>query len=367
MSNMTPSRPLAAATVTSSAVPTKMYLSGSARTCARKDASTLSASPVLVGPQATFSETRFAPDSTYRFSGSRDADVFSGRQACCSQTSASLCTRAASSVAVAIGPPKYDVMLYGCASGLYGVRDRAALGCFERAWHSTLVEPLRTSLRPSLREEARRVIRAGLITGELAAGEIFSAPSLAQKLGVSATPVREALLDLAGEGLLEPVRNRGFRVLALEDKDLDEIFEFRALLEVPLVGRVAGRLTEQEVAKLTVFLEALEAAAEDGDLVAYLTADQDFHTALLEPIQNRRLSDAVSNLRDQQRLYGLPRIVNSESFLETAREHRDIFDAVLEGNSELAQALMYQHLHHTRGVWAGLVETRDATQTRTGG
>jgi DNA-binding GntR family transcriptional regulator len=226
-------------------------------------------------------------------------------------------------------------------------------------WHSTSMDVTALQRSPSLRDAARSAIRAWLITGELPAGEIFSAPSLAQKLGVSATPVREALLDLANEGLLEPVPNRGFRVVTFNERDLDEIFEFRALLEVPLVGRVAGRLDQAQVAHLRRLLKELEDAAEAGDLVTYLTADQNFHTALLEPIDNGRLIEAVGKLRDQQRLHGLPRIVHSDRFLATAQEHRAILEAVVEGNGELAEALMFQHLHHTRGVWAGLSEPDD--------
>jgi DNA-binding GntR family transcriptional regulator len=231
---------------------------------------------------------------------------------------------------------------------------------------AVLSAPL-SSLSPitqsSLREEARRSIRAGLITGEIATGEIYSAPALAKQLGVSATPVREALLDLASEGLVESVRNRGFRVLELDDHDLDEIFELRTLLEVPCAGRVAGRLTQPEIARLELGVQRLERAAESGDLAAYLTADHDFHTGLLEPLGNKRLLDLVLRLRNQQRLYGLPRLVRSAAFMETALEHRAVFDAVVAGNAERAELLMRQHLSHTRGIWAGIREPEfDLTQ-----
>src|SRR5262249_41410847 len=109
------------------------------------------------------------------------------------------------------------------------------------------VSSLSVIVQSSLGEEGRRSIRAGVGTGEIMPGEIYSAPSLASRLGVSATPVREALLDLANEGLVEPVRNRGFRVVVLDDSDLDEIFELRTMLEVPSVGRIAGRLDQAQL------------------------------------------------------------------------------------------------------------------------
>jgi DNA-binding GntR family transcriptional regulator len=211
-------------------------------------------------------------------------------------------------------------------------------------------------VQSSLREEARRAIRAGVITGEIKPGQIYSAPSLAARLGVSATPVREALLDLAGAGLVESVRNRGFRVVVLGDSDLDEIFELRSLLEVPSVGRVAGRLDADKLNSMWKVLEELEAAARAGDLERYLTADQDFHTGLLEPLGNARLIELIARLRDQQRLYGLPKLVHSELFMSTASEHRAILEAVAEGDKRRAETLTRQHLRHTRGVWAGADE-----------
>src|SRR6185369_10747857 len=86
---------------------------------------------------------------------------------------------------------------------------------------------------PSLREQARKVIRGLIITGQMQPDQLYSVPRLATELGVSATPVREALLDLAREGLLEPVRNRGFRVVALTSTELKDIYAIRTMLEVP--------------------------------------------------------------------------------------------------------------------------------------
>src|SRR3954449_8596546 len=99
----------------------------------------------------------------------------------------------------------------------------------------------------SLREQAQQVIRASILAGELAAGEIYSASTLAERLGVSPTPVREAMLELANGGLVEPVRNRGFRVLAPDEADLDEISQLRLMLEAPSMRIVVERASDQEL------------------------------------------------------------------------------------------------------------------------
>lgn len=204
----------------------------------------------------------------------------------------------------------------------------------------------------SLRAKARRAIRAGVVTGEIQPGEIYSATALAETLGVSATPVREALIDLANAGLVEAVRNRGFRVVVLSDADLDEIFEIRTLLEVPSVGRMAGNLPAEQAELLSDVLVALESAAEAADLPRYLTADQAFHSGLLEPLGNKRLTELIAQMRDQQRLFGLRAIVHSTAFQASAAEHRAILNAVMAGDKAAAESLTLSHLKHTRADWA---------------
>ena len=206
----------------------------------------------------------------------------------------------------------------------------------------------------SLREQAADAIRAGIITGEIRVGELYSVPTLAARLGVSATPVREAMLDLANEGLVEPVRNRGFRVVELTDDDLDEILGLRVLLEVPSAGRVAGTLTPEQLERLEALVAETEAKAEAFDIPGFLAADRAFHLALLEPLGSRRLVDLVAMLRDQTRLYGLPSLISSGILKTAAAEHREILDAVAAGKANDATRAMQRHLEETtRGVWTG--------------
>src|SRR4051812_40547668 len=91
------------------------------------------------------------------------------------------------------------------------------------------------SVQQHLRDQVANALRAALIAGELRPGEVYSAPALAAEYGVSATPVREAMLDLAREGLVEAVRNKGFRITEMTERDLDEFTEIRALIEIPTV------------------------------------------------------------------------------------------------------------------------------------
>jgi DNA-binding GntR family transcriptional regulator len=218
---------------------------------------------------------------------------------------------------------------------------------------SMALEPLRSV---SLREQAREAIRASIITGGMEAGRVYSVPLLAEQLGVSLTPVREAMLDLVNERLLEPLRNKGFRVPVLSDQDLQDIFEIRTLLEASSVRRIAGPMLAAKRAEFAELVDQIEDRAASGDLTGFLTADRQFHLGLLSMLGNQRLIDLVGSLRDQTRLYGLADLVKSDRLMESAREHADILESLAEGNGARAEALMRHHLEHTRGIWAGRSE-----------
>ena len=205
----------------------------------------------------------------------------------------------------------------------------------------------------SLREKVIRALEAAIVAGELQPGVIYSAPALAERFGVSATPVREAMLDLVSEGFVEPLRNRGFRVIELSDEDLDNIAQIRMLIEVPIMSQIAPRLTAAAFEKLTVAAEAIERAAADRDVLEYLDADRRFHVALISAIGNPRLTDLVDRLRRQARLFGLMDLAKSGRLMASARDHRKLLDMIRAGDTQAAENLMRAHISHTRGLWAG--------------
>ncbi|MEV1178551.1 GntR family transcriptional regulator [Nonomuraea sp. NPDC049784] len=206
--------------------------------------------------------------------------------------------------------------------------------------------------RQSLREQVAQALRAALITGEMRPGVVYSAPVLAAQFGVSATPVREAMLDLAKEGLVEAVRNKGFRVTELSDRDLDELTEIRQLIEVPTVARLAGGSRAEQFERLRPIAEEIVSAAERGDLLAYVDADLRFHVELLTLAGNGHLVEVVRDLRNRARLYGLSQLVERGTLAESAREHLQLLDALKNGESEAVRHLMTEHIGHVRGIWA---------------
>jgi DNA-binding GntR family transcriptional regulator len=221
--------------------------------------------------------------------------------------------------------------------------------------------------RTSVREQVHRLLRAQIAAGILQPGEIYSAVTLAETLGVSATPIREAMIDLAHSGLVEPVRNRGFRILTVSDEDLDEIVELRLMLEVPPLASIVAKATDEQLADLEMFLEPVLESARQGDLPTFVLNDSIFHLELLKLGGNQRLVRLVSELRDQTRLLGLRRLGEAGTLERTALEHSEILKAVQARDVELASTLLARHIRHSRGIWAGGTEDASTERAATAG
>jgi DNA-binding GntR family transcriptional regulator len=213
-------------------------------------------------------------------------------------------------------------------------------------------------VRPStLSALAKDSILVRIVAGEIAAGQVYSAPVLAGVLGVSVTPVREALLELAAAGLVEAVPNKGYRIVDLTQDDLDEILQVRLMLEVPAVAEIARRGTATaEMARFRALADDIERRAQDGDVPGFLESDREFHLGLLATLGNGRLTEIVSRLRYQARLYGLPVLAERGELRESAEEHGELLDAIGRDDATGAAAIMTHHLQHTRGIWAGKTE-----------
>ncbi len=207
------------------------------------------------------------------------------------------------------------------------------------------VSGLRTLQRGSLKDEAVEVVRSALLAGDMVPGRIYSANSLAAQLGVSNSPVREAMMELAGKGLLEVVPNRGFRVVEMTDADRQEVYNLRLMVEVPAVVEVARQgLAADDEPELRRLLEQVLAAADSGNLRNYLDADQSLHMRIVALLGNRRLYGIVENLRDQSRVRGSYRLTERGMLAQSAQEHIPIVEALIAGDAGAVQSLMVKHL-----------------------
>jgi len=203
--------------------------------------------------------------------------------------------------------------------------------------------------RGTLKDEALGVVRAALLSGEMKPGRIYSANSLAAQLGVSNSPVREAMMELAAKGLLEVVRNRGFRVVEMSAADRQEVYDLRMMVEVPAVLTVAQRgLNDDEQAVVRGLAQATLDSAHPDRMPEYLDADQAFHMGIVELLGNRRLNAIVENLRDQSRVRGSYHLAERGVLRQSAEEHLPIVEALIAGDAARLEALMVEHLDYAR-------------------
>ncbi|AVV45041.1 GntR family transcriptional regulator [Streptomyces sp. P3] len=199
--------------------------------------------------------------------------------------------------------------------------------------------------RASVRGQILDALRTALVTGDLLPGEVYSAPVLGERFGVSATPVREAMQQLALEGAVEVVPNRGFRVIVRGARELAELAEVRALLEVPVLMRLARTVPAERWAALRPLAEASVRAAATGCRATYAEADRVFHRAVLALSGNEQLVGIAEDLhrRSQWPLVGGPAGRGRAVLVADAAEHLSLLEALAAGESDVVQALMREH------------------------
>lgn len=206
----------------------------------------------------------------------------------------------------------------------------------------------RKVLRHSVRGQVLDALRAALVDGELVPGEIYSGPALGDRFGVSATPVREAMQQLALEGAVECLPNRGFRVLSRTPRERAELAEVRALLEVPVMLRLARSVPAPAWEALRPAAAATAEAAAAGDVPGYAEADRAFHREVLALAGNDQLVQVADELhrRAQWPLPGAARIRRADLVADAA-EHAALLEALAAGDLPVVESLVREHFTAT--------------------
>jgi DNA-binding GntR family transcriptional regulator len=206
---------------------------------------------------------------------------------------------------------------------------------------------MRTIRPDSLTRQVYESIRASIIRGELVPGSLHSVQELADVLGVSRTPVREALIDLSTQGMVKFERNRGVRILQTSLHDLEEIFALRLLLEVPAAFVAAEQVTDTALRSLGKEFAAMERAAEGDDEPTLMEHDRKFHGLILEASGNRRLANTVDRLRDLVLMRGVSTAGRSRSLGAILEEHREILGSMERRDPAATARALRAHILHT--------------------
>ena len=213
----------------------------------------------------------------------------------------------------------------------------------------------------SVRERAYLLIQQKIVRGDLPPGSAVSEIPLAQELGSSRTPIREALGQLVAEGLLEQTPNRGTVVVQLRRQDIIDLYELREALEVYAAGKIARQQnTPQDLKRLEGLADEIlilrdevlgntNSRLDANQMGRFIACDLGFHTLLLRMAANARILKTVNETRLLMRIFSMHRRGHDAALLtKIYGHHHGIYEAIAEGNSSRASELMSSHIQESQ-------------------
>ena len=195
-----------------------------------------------------------------------------------------------------------------------------------------------------LRDVVFKTLRQGILTGELKPGERLMEIHLANKLGVSRTPIREAIRKLELEGLVTMIPRRGAEVAQITEKSMKDVLEVRKVLDDLSVELACERITEEEKELLKNACVDFEEAVKTGDFAKIAKTDVAFHDIIVTATRNIRLSQMVNNLAEQMYRYRFEYIKDSSQHARLVQEHEEICQGIIAGDKKRALEAIEKHI-----------------------
>ncbi len=203
--------------------------------------------------------------------------------------------------------------------------------------------PVKLDSYKPLREIVLEALREAIVSGVLEPGERLMEIQLAEEMGVSRTPVREAIRKLELEGFVVMIPRKGAYVAGVSHKDVKDVFEIRAALEGLAAGLAAEKITDEEIEELE---RVLYYEKEPDTLEEMVQSDTDFHALLYRASRNERLIGILANLREQIQRFRTTSLAVPGRTKYAIQEHRSIVDAVARHDVEEAQKLATAHIEY---------------------
>ena len=195
-----------------------------------------------------------------------------------------------------------------------------------------------------LRDVVFNTLRKEILTGELKPGERLMEIHLANRLGVSRTPIREAIRKLELEGLVTMIPRRGAEVAQITEKSMKDVLEVRRALDALCAELACDRISEEEMGKLEEACAGFEKATRTGDTTAIAKADVALHDIIVAATGNRRLVQLVNNLAEQMYRYRFEYIKDESQHERLVEEHRIIYESIRAKDREAAAAAAKMHI-----------------------
>ncbi|MFC0560638.1 GntR family transcriptional regulator [Halalkalibacter alkalisediminis] len=213
----------------------------------------------------------------------------------------------------------------------------------------------------SYTDQVYRELKANILLGKISTGDFLQERSIAELLGVSRTPVREALKRLEFEGWLETIPWKGVIVKEIEKQDVIEVFQCRLANELFMIKLITPNLTDDQLNDLKSIFDNMEAALRGGKREEFIHEDRRFHMYLAQLTNNSRLVQFLDNLSDQMLRLGIRAITKESRANETLEEHEKLLSALQKRSVPEAVEAMEQHIYQTQET---LMKMLDSVITR---
>ncbi len=197
-----------------------------------------------------------------------------------------------------------------------------------------------------LRDVVFTTLRQAILRGELKPGERLMEIQLANKLGVSRTPIREAIRKLELEGLVLMIPRKGAEVAEITEKNLRDVLEVREALEVLAVQLACEKMNEEQIERLKIASKEFEETLVENDITQIAEADVRFHDVVYEATDNKRLVQLLNNLREQMYRYRVEYLKRETVRQTVVEEHEELIQAIIDRNKEGAATNICKHIEN---------------------
>lgn len=215
-----------------------------------------------------------------------------------------------------------------------------------------------------LRDVVFNTLRKAILRGELKPGERLMEIQLANKLGVSRTPIREAIRKLELEGLVLMIPRKGAEVAQITEKNMQDVLEVRKALEELSVQLACERITSEQVEEMKLAAEEFRKVLKSGDVTKIAEADVKFHDVIFAATNNQRLVTLLNNLREQMYRFRVEYLKQKECYPQLLEEHEKLIALISGGNVEEACEIMGRHIDNQASTVSDVIRRDQAEYHR---
>ena len=195
-----------------------------------------------------------------------------------------------------------------------------------------------------LRDVVFNTLREAILKGELKPGERLMELQLAAKLGVSRTPIREAIRMLEQEGLAVTIPRKGAEVAKMTEKDMEDVLQIREALDELAASIACEQISQEQLADLTNTMHEFEATIQTGNLKRIAEVDVKFHDIIYQSTGNPKLVNMLNNLREQMYRYRVEYLKDAANYPTLLKEHKEIVEGLMAKNKDKVTEVMHQHV-----------------------